>query len=80
MGLAPVDFYLWPVVMRPWGKKENLYKWPYYYSRSKWRTDESEQLALKWAEEADVIEKHGKRVALILYGRTGLATGITYKE
>ena len=66
VGLAPIDFYLWPVVMRPWGKKENLYKWPYYYSRSKWRVNGSEQLALKWAEEADrIIEKHGKRVALI---------------
>ena len=66
VGLAPIDFYLWPVVMRPWGKKENLYKWPYYYPRSKWRTDGSEQLAFKWAEEADrIIEKHGKKVALI---------------
>ena len=66
VGLAPIDFYLWPVVMRPWGKKENLYKWPYYYSRSKSRVDGSEQLALKWAEEADrIIEKYGKRVALI---------------
>ncbi len=66
VGLAPIDFYLWPVVMRPWGKKENLYKWPYYYPRSKWRTDGSEQLAFKWAEEVDrIIEKHGKRVALI---------------
>ncbi len=64
--MAPVDFYLWPVVMRPWGKKENLYKWPYYYSRSKKRINGSEQLALKWAEEADrIIEKYGKRVALI---------------
>ncbi len=66
VGLAPIDFYLWPVVMRPWGKKENMYKWPYYYSRSKWRIDGSEQLAIKWAEEADrIIEKYGKRVALI---------------
>ncbi|MEN6554208.1 MAG: polysaccharide pyruvyl transferase family protein [Methanobacterium sp.] len=66
VGLAPIDFYLWPVVMRPWGKKENLYKWPYYYSRSKSRVDGSERLALKWAEEADrIIEKYGKRVALI---------------
>ena len=66
VGLAPIDFYLWPVVMRPWGKKENLYKWPYYYPRSKWRTEGSEQLAFKWAEEVDrIIEKHGKRVALI---------------
>jgi polysaccharide pyruvyl transferase WcaK-like protein len=66
LGLAPIDFYLWPVVMRPWGKKEYLYKWPYYYSRSKERIKGSEQLALKWAKEADrIIEKHGKRIALI---------------
>jgi polysaccharide pyruvyl transferase WcaK-like protein len=66
VGLAPVDFYLWPVVMRPWGKKENLYKWPYYYSRSKSRTHKSEQLAHKWAQEADrIIEKHHKQIALI---------------
>ncbi|MGB9978903.1 polysaccharide pyruvyl transferase family protein [Methanobacterium sp.] len=66
VGLAPVDFYLWPVVMRPWGKKENLYKWPYYFPRSKKRINGSEQLALKWAKEADgIIEKYGKRVALI---------------
>lgn len=66
VGLAPIDFYLWPVVMRPWGKKENEYKWPYYFSRSKDRVRGSEKLALKWAEEADrIIKKHGKRVALI---------------
>ena len=66
VGLAPVDFYLWPVVIRPWGKKENLYRWPYYYSRSKERIQGSEQLALKWAQEADrIIRKHDKRIALI---------------
>lgn len=66
VGLAPIDFYLWPVVMRPWGKKENLYKWPYYYSRSKDRIGGSEQLAVKWAQEADrIIEKHGKRITLV---------------
>ena len=66
VGLAPVDFYLWPVVMRPWGKKENLYKWPYYFSRSKDNIKGSEKLALKWAQEADrIIEKYGKRIALI---------------
>lgn len=66
VGLAPVDFYLWPVVMRPWGKKENQYKWPYYFSRSKDRVKKSEEIALKWAQEADkIIEKHDKRAALI---------------
>lgn len=66
VGLAPVDFYLWPVVMRPWGKKENQYKWPYYFSRSKDRIGQSENLALRWAQEADrIIEKYGIRIALI---------------
>jgi polysaccharide pyruvyl transferase WcaK-like protein len=66
VGLAPIDFYLWPVVMRPWGKKENMYKWPYYYSRSKDRIKGSEQLVVKWAKFADrIIEKYGKRIALI---------------
>ncbi len=66
VGLAPVDFNLWPVVIRPWGKKKYLYKWPYYFSRSKDRIKGSENLALKWAQEADrIIEKYGKRIALI---------------
>ncbi|MGZ7068919.1 MAG: polysaccharide pyruvyl transferase family protein [Methanobacterium sp.] len=66
VGLAPIDFYLWPVVMRPWGKKENLYKWPYYFSRSKNNVRKSEDLASKWAQEADrIIEKHCKKIALI---------------
>ncbi len=66
VGLAPIDFYLWPVVIRPWGKKEYLYKWPYYFSRSKDNIQGSEKLALKWAQEADrIIEKYGKKVALI---------------
>lgn len=66
VGLAPVDFYLWPVVMRPWGKNENQYKWPYYFSRSRDRVKKSEELALKWAQEADrIIEEYGKMVALI---------------
>ncbi|WP_414470267.1 polysaccharide pyruvyl transferase family protein [Methanobacterium sp. ACI-7] len=66
VGLAPIDFYLWPVIMRPWGKKENLYKWPYYYSRSKERICLSEDLAIKWAKEADrIIENFDKKIALI---------------
>jgi len=66
VGFAPVDFYLWPVLMRPWGKKENEYKWPYYFSRSKDRIRKSEDLALKWAQEADrIIEIYNKKIALI---------------
>lgn len=66
VGLAVVDFNLWPVVIRPWGKKENLYRWPYYFSRSRARQRKSEELTMGWAMEADhIIEKYGLKVALI---------------
>ena len=66
VGLAIIDFYLWPVVIRPWGRKRNLYKWPYYFSRSKTRKLGSEDLAAKWAAEADrIVEKHQKNIVLI---------------
>ncbi len=66
VGLAAVDFSLWPVVIRPWGKKENLYRWPYYFSRSKSRHKKSDELARGWARQADnIIEKYGHKIALI---------------
>jgi len=66
VGLAVVDFNLWPVVIRPWGKKEYEYRWPYYFSRSKSRRKKSEELAKGWARQTDnIIEKHGYKVALI---------------
>lgn len=66
VGLAVVDFYLWPVVIRPWGRSEDLYRWPYYFSRSKNRKQKSDDLAAKWASLADrMIKEHDKNVALI---------------
>lgn len=66
VGLAVVDFSLWPVVIRPWGHKKDLYKWPYYFSRSEERKKVHKQLVEGWSREADrIIEKHGKKVALI---------------
>ena len=32
VGLAPVDFFRFPVVIRPWGRREDVYRWPYYFS------------------------------------------------
>lgn len=66
IGLAVVDFSLWPVVIRPWGREKDLYKWPYYFSRSKERQKARERLIKGWAGAADqIIEKHQKNVALI---------------
>jgi polysaccharide pyruvyl transferase WcaK-like protein len=66
VGLAMVDFSLWPVVIRPWGRKENLYKWPYYFSRSNNRMKIREKLIKGWSKIADqIIGEYGKNVALI---------------
>ena len=65
-GLAVMDFHLWPVVIRPFGRREHCYKWPYYFSRSSERCRRSLELAARWAAEADRIsERYGKDIALI---------------
>ncbi len=65
-GIAVVNFYLWPVVLRPWGSSRHLYKWPYYFSHSKERSVGIENLTRSIAAEADrLMEHHGKDVALI---------------
>ena len=66
MGLALVDFYLFPVVMRPWGPKEDCYRWPYYYSLPPAERRAAEELADSYAALADhLVTEHGVSVALI---------------
>ena len=66
VGLAVVDFNLWPVIIRPWGEKEYLYKWPYYFSRSSNRLKNSEELATQWAKIADVVIKEYNKTILLI--------------
>jgi hypothetical protein len=66
VGMALVDFYQWPVVTKAWGRKEDCYKWPYYFTRSSERTRATEDLARSYAALADdMITCHGKSVALV---------------
>lgn len=66
VGLALVNYYLWPVVLRPWGKAEDCYKWPYYYSTSPGRRQAAAELAAGYAALADyLVREHGKSIALI---------------
>src|SRR5579871_1906038 len=44
VGLALVDFNLFPVAIRLWGKSEECYRWPYYFARSPARRRASEEL------------------------------------
>jgi polysaccharide pyruvyl transferase WcaK-like protein len=66
VGLAMVNYYLWPVVLRPWGKREDCYKWPYYFSTSPERRHAAAQLAEGYAKLADcLVKEHDKSIALI---------------
>jgi polysaccharide pyruvyl transferase WcaK-like protein len=66
VGLALVDFSLFPAVVRPWGPRELCYKWPYYFSSSPERTRSSEILTRGYASLSDhVVESTGKAVALV---------------
>jgi polysaccharide pyruvyl transferase WcaK-like protein len=66
LGLAAVNFHLFPAVMRLWGRKESCYKWPYYFSTSPERRVAGEALARAYAKLADcVVERTAKAVALI---------------
>jgi len=61
VGIAPVDFYLWPVVARPYGRREDCYRWPYYFSRSSDRCEASMRLAAGLAKMADEIVERWDR-------------------
>jgi polysaccharide pyruvyl transferase WcaK-like protein len=66
VGIAAVDFHRWPVVIRPWGRARDRYRWPYYFSTSPARRRASADLARDYARLADrVVEHHGRPVALI---------------
>jgi polysaccharide pyruvyl transferase WcaK-like protein len=66
VGLALVDFYLFPVVMRPWGSKEECYRWPYFFNRTPDRCRAREALADSYAALADhLVREHGVSLALI---------------
>ncbi len=66
VGIAAVDFHLFPVVPRLWGRRARCYKWPFYFSWTKERREAAARLAQDFAELGDwAVEKHGKAVALL---------------
>ncbi len=66
VGLAAVNYHLWPVVIRPWGRSEDCYQWPYYFSTSPERKSAAAELAKGYAALADcLVREHDKSVALI---------------
>jgi polysaccharide pyruvyl transferase WcaK-like protein len=78
VGIAAEDIYIWPVQIRPWGRKKYCYRWPYYYQHSKTCCQKSELLVDVLAVQADeIVEKYDKDVALL--SMEGLDTAFTTK-
>jgi polysaccharide pyruvyl transferase WcaK-like protein len=66
VGLALVDFSRFPVVVRPWGRREDRYRWPYYFAHSPARRRAGAALAGGYAALVDrIVAGHGRPVALI---------------
>jgi hypothetical protein len=66
LGIAAVDFSRWPVVIRPFGRAGDRYRWPYSFSASPERRRSSAALARVYARLADrAVERSGRSVALI---------------
>jgi polysaccharide pyruvyl transferase WcaK-like protein len=66
VGLALVDFSRFPVVVRPWGRQQDCYRWPYYFAHSRARRQAGQALAAGYAALADrIVERHGRPLALI---------------
>jgi polysaccharide pyruvyl transferase WcaK-like protein len=66
VGLAVVNFHLFPVGLRPFARKAYRYQWPYAFSRSPERSRAAAALASAYAELADwIIDEHGRSVALL---------------
>jgi polysaccharide pyruvyl transferase WcaK-like protein len=66
VGLAPVDFSRFPVAVRPWGRQQDCYRWPYYFAHSRMRQRTGQALAAGYAALADrIVERHRRPVALL---------------
>ncbi len=58
IGIAPKEFFWWPVTIRPWGKKEDLYRYPYYHTWAPGSKEKSEKVKCEFAKFADYcVEK-----------------------
>ena len=70
VGIGAVDLYLWPVVIRPFGRRDDRYRWPYSFSRSperRLRLDETGRRDTRgWPIE--VVTEHGKVGGAHLHG------------
>ncbi len=66
VGLAPIEFFHWPVRLKPWCKPEEKYRWPLAFTWNEERHALSDAMLQRWVTLAKyAIEKHDLDVQLI---------------
>jgi polysaccharide pyruvyl transferase WcaK-like protein len=66
IGIAPKEFFWWPIGFRPWGPKEDLYMYPFYHTWPKGGKESSQQYVEQSARHADwCVETYDATIALI---------------
>jgi polysaccharide pyruvyl transferase WcaK-like protein len=66
VGIAPVEFYKWPVRFRLWGPAAQCYHWPYYFSWDESRAAQSAALVDAWVDLIrHIVDERGWSIRLI---------------
>lgn len=66
VGIAPIEFYHWPVKLRLWGRPEDRYRWPYHFTWTAEGRQRSRQLIDVYAAFIqECLNQRGLDVALI---------------
>lgn len=66
IGIAPKEFFWWPIGFKPWGPKEDLYMYPFYHLWPKGGKESSQKYVEQSARHADwCVENYDADVALI---------------
>jgi len=66
IGIAPKEFFWWPIKFRPWGPKEDLYLYPFYHSWPAGGKESSARYVAQSARHADwCVETYAADIAMI---------------
>lgn len=66
VGIAPVEFHQWPLKTRLWGRKDECFNWPYYFTWDEERRARSRRLIEAYRRlVVHAVERHGLNVMLI---------------
>ena len=66
LGLAPIEFFHWPVRFRPWCRPEDKYRGPFAFTWNAERRTQSEAMLQSWVNlTRHAIERHDLDIQLI---------------